>query len=226
MVVNILQKHRHKIILGAPVLFLFFVSGGTDLGASGYVFDVSGTPFMKVGESRDISVLVDTKSPVNAVGGTILFPNDKITVDQTSSDASIVELWADPPGASQDGGYIHFSGGFTHDNGYTGRGKIFSMKLRAAAPGVAEVRANDMELLADDGIGTNIASSRSRKLRLFISDDAHPSPDINGDNELSLMDASVLYLETFRTYDPRYDLNGDGKIDWGDVRYLLSIINQ
>jgi len=34
---------------------------------------------------------------------------------------------------------------------------------------------------------------------------------------------NALYLHTFRAYDRRFDQNGDGKVNWADVKYLSEL---
>jgi hypothetical protein len=48
-----------------------------------------------------------------------------------------------------------------------------------------------------------------------------PSPDINGDGQLTIADINAEYLALFRAYDPQYDLNRDKKLTWADVRILI-----
>jgi hypothetical protein len=78
-------------------------------------------------------------------------------------------------------------------------------------------------MLANDGLGTNILSEKN-DLILHIREKGLPSPDINNDGIITLMDLNIIYFNSLRKYNPRYDLNSDGVVTISDVRIVLSFL--
>jgi hypothetical protein len=104
---------------------------------------------------------------------------------------------------------------------------IATIELRAKSAGIGIIQVSEMEMLASDRVGTpRTFRPNSHRTRIFVSDENTPSPDQNGDGILSLADAQIIYFSSFHAYDPNRDINRDGKVNWNDVRALLSLIEQ
>lgn len=222
---EVLGQHRYKIILSTPIIFLLLFNGVGVFGSGNiFFFTPEKTIFPVVGENVRASLRIATKLPINAVGGTIVFPKEFLAVDTFSRESSIIDLWAEEPAFSNETGTLHFSGGIipkdTKDGDY---GTVIVTSFRTLKAGKATINIKDGQLLAANGEGTNIFSGSSM-LTLYIRDQGKSSPDVNGDGILSIADINTLYLKTFRGYDAHYDLNSDGKVSWADVKMLIELM--
>ena len=219
------RSHKKKIVAGAPIIFLLLL-GSTGILAGGNTLTfTTDSIFVSTNDEVPVMLNLSTKTAINAVGGTVTFPPDLLSSDSLSRTTSIIDLWSEEPVTSNDTGTVRFSGGIIgpHVSSTGNHGSIFTLNLRALKEGRAAIRVKDGELLANDGSGANQISSTGM-LTLYIRAPGRPSPDINGDGELSLADVNSLYIKTFRAYDAHYDINGDGKVDWTDVRSLISLL--
>lgn len=221
----IFRTHQYKIILGAPIIFLLLINSAEVIGGGNiFLFTSEKTAFPVVGENTHVRLDITTKAQINAVGGTVVFPSEILAIDSIARDTSIIDLWAEEPTFSNVDGTLHLSGGIVPKETTTGdHGTVLTITFRVLKSGKATISLKDGQILAANGEGTNIYSG-SNALTLYTRDQGRPSPDINDDGVLSLNDVNTLYLKTFRTYDGRYDLNGDAKVNWNDVKFLISLL--
>ena len=221
---DFLSSHKRKIIIGAPIIFLLLVNV-SGIGAGNiFYFTAENTLFASVGDAVPVRLEISTKSPINAVGGKVVFPSDILQVDAVTRSTSIIDLWSEDPLISNTAGTIHWSGGIVNnDNQKELRGTVFTISFHASKTGKAKLKVEEGELLAKNGEGTNILSG-SDTITLYVREQGHPSPDINDDGVLSLSDINTLYIKTFSAYDERYDINKDGKLNWSDVTALIAIM--
>ncbi len=220
------RSHKKKIVTGAPIIFLLLLgSSGILSSGNSLALSVSESAFVSVNDEVPVTLTLSTKTAVNAAGGTITFPPELVAVNTLSRVSSIIDLWSEEPVTSNEAGTVRFSGGIIgpHVNATGNHGTVLTLNLRTLKEGKAILRIKDGELLANDGSGANQISSTGA-LVLYIRASGKPSPDINGDDELSLADVNSLYIKTFRAYDARYDINMDGAVDWTDVRTLISLL--
>jgi hypothetical protein len=222
---EVFEQHRYKFILSAPVIFLLLINTVGVAGSGNiFFFTPEKTIFAVTGENVHIALNIDTKLPINAVGGTVVFPPEFLAIDTFSRDTSIIDLWAEEPTFSNENGTLHLSGGIVPKETKDGdHGTVLVASFRALKAGKAAISMKDGQLLAANGEGTNIITG-SNVLTLYIHDQGKISPDMNGDGVLSISDVNTLYLKTFRAYNPRYDLNGDGKVSWADVKMLIELM--
>ena len=222
---ELFRAHQYKFIIGAPIIFLFLINAGAVMGSGNvFTFKAEKSAFVNVGENVPVHLLVTTKVPVNAIGGTVLFPTPLLSIESIARSASVVDLWSEEPSFSNETGILSLSGGILPEHSENGlAGNVITVTFRAREAGKAVLSVKDGQLLAADGIGTNVISG-STPFALYIRNADKPSPDINGDGVLSISDVNSLYLKTFRSYDARYDLNGDTKVSWADVTELISLL--
>lgn len=220
------RSHRKKIVTGAPIIFLLLIgSTGILSGANTLTLRGDGHVFATIGDEIPVTLELNTRTAINATGGTVIFPPQLLSVDTITRTSSIIDLWSEEPVISNTEGSVRFSGGIVgpHVNAEGNHGPVFILNMRAIAEGKATLRIKDGELLANDGSGSNQISSTG-VLNLYVRSAGKPSPDINDDGVLSISDVNSLYIKTFREYDAVYDLNGDEKVDWTDVRLLISLL--
>lgn len=220
------RSHKKKIITGAPIIFLLLL-GSSGVLASGNSLSLT-TPnslFVETNDEVPVTLMLNTRTPINAVGGTVVFSPELLSVLSLTRTSSIIDLWSEEPVVSNTEGTVRFSGGILADHVGTegNHGAIFTLNMHALKAGKVSLRIKDGELLAHDGSGANQISSTG-VLHIYIRATGAPSPDITNDGELSLMDVNSLYLKTFRAYEAKNDLNGDGVTDWADVKYLISLL--
>jgi hypothetical protein len=222
---EVFEQHRYKIIFSAPIIFLLLFNTAGVVGSGNiFFFTPEKTIFPMVGENVRISLNVTTKLPINAVGGTIVFPPEFLAVDTFSRENSIIDLWTEEPNFSNEHGTLHLSGGIIPKDIKEGdHGAILVTSFRALKAGKVTIGMKDGQLLAANGEGTNIFSGSS-VFTLYIRDQGKSSPDVNDDGMLSITDVNTLYLKTFGSYDAHYDLNGDGKVSWADVKMLIELM--
>ena len=114
-----------------------------------------------VGSIITVSVLAGSDgTALNAVSGVVAFPNDMLEVVSINKSQSIVSLWVQEPFFSNAAGTINFEG-IILNPGYSGaNGKVINVNFRVKSIGVASLSFNAGSILANDGSGTEILSSR------------------------------------------------------------------
>jgi len=190
-----------------------------------FLFSPEVSAFVSVGDAVPVQLEVSTKTAVNALGGTITFDPNILSVDSLTRSASIIDLWSEEPVISNTEGSIRWSGGIINADTKTSgaHGEIFTINFRAMKAGKLNLGLTNGELLANNGEGTNVLSGNST-LTLYVREQGYPSPDINDDGSFSIADINALYVKTFYAYDQKYDINNDGKVSWADVKTLISLI--
>lgn len=116
-----------------------------------------------VDNTFEVSVVVNSGgSSINAVETSISFPPDKLQVVNPSVGKSFIEIWIAGPSFSNSEGKISFQGGLPTPGVTTSAGLVSTIQFRAKSAGVATLKFSDTsKVLANDGDGTNILSSKS-----------------------------------------------------------------
>ena len=151
-------KIKHFLLFGILLLSLFGF-GRIAHAASLYFVPSSGD--YAQGTNFTVSVLVGAEKSVNAAGGTVTFLTEYLDVIAVSTANSIVNLWVQNPSFSNRDsiGNVRFEG-IILNPGYAGsQGRIIDVVFRVKKTGAAGLALNEFTILANDGIGTNIASS-------------------------------------------------------------------
>ncbi len=213
------KRHKYKIILGTPIIFALFVN--IDMIASTHTLSLipQETVFIAVDDTAVIDVVLNTNGGINAAGASFSFDGSALAIRSLSIENSIIDLWAKEPAVED----ISFAGGITEEEPFIGTGNIFSFTAQALQEGKTTISFVDPEILANDGKGTNLLTEK-KDVTFYIREAGLPSPDVNDDGKISLMDINIVYFNSLRKDNPRYDLNGDGKVSLRDVRFLLSLI--
>lgn len=217
------HKHTYKIALGLPVVIILAASSNLFDASIGTILLESRNPegISTTGESF-VDVYVESRTPINAVESTITFPNDAIEILSLSTEKSIISLWTHEPTFSNEDGTITFSGGIINKYGFLGKGTLFTLKVRGLKDGSATFVFDNALILAHDGKGTNILETLP-SYTYAIKD--FGTTFITSENPaLGISDIGLFSLQLFRGYDPRYDLNGDGKINVSDLTRLISLV--
>jgi len=142
------------------VSFLFLILSGI-LSPSAFaqtLYFNTGTSY-PAGETFPVTVFVDTQNKlINTVSGKIKIDPTKLTITNVSYGNSIINLWVEKPTINAVAGTISFVGGTP--GGYSGNnGQILVLSLRGNAQGLTSITANDVKILLNDGMGTEISST-------------------------------------------------------------------
>ena len=221
MVRHHLKKHKYKIAVGVPMVFLLASSLSLIRNPEEMCIVPSDNRYVEVGEQVTLEVIADADTPINVVSATIVTPPQAITIQDISKEESVITLWSEEPIASDDG-KVHFSGGIVRDTGFLGRGLILTVTPTEA--GEANIYFEDTKMLAHDGTGMEVACSEN-PIVLSVRPKSFPNPDVNGDQHVNIFDFGVISARLFMSYDRSYDLNLDGKITIADIGVLISNIS-
>lgn len=139
--------YRYALIL--PAFFLPVWADAATLSV------VPASAQISVGSTIVVSVQVDSEGvSVNNAEGTLTFPSDIFEAVSVSQSPSIFTLWIQSP--ANTGGSIAFNGGLPAP-GYTGAGgRLFTVVLRAKAPGTGVLSVGGAAVRANDGLGTDV----------------------------------------------------------------------
>jgi hypothetical protein len=153
------QNPFKKIILAfAAFVFSFFVFPSFAHAASLYLSPSTGS--YSAGATFTVGVYVSTTEAANAVSGSLSFSTANLEVSSLSTSGSIMSLWVQEPSYSNSAGSVNFEGVILNP-GYTGTsGKVATITFKTKGSGTAAVSMPTGSVLANDGLGTNILSSR------------------------------------------------------------------
>ena len=141
------------------VLALFFV-GVTAAHAATLGLVPVGSSY-HVGDTIRVKVVVssDTDS-INGASTTVRFPTDILSLSSISKSDSIMTLWAQEPTFSNSTGTAGFEA--VALSGFTGKnGTLVTLVFKAKKEGKAVLTVSDGTVLANNGEGTNVLSSKS-----------------------------------------------------------------
>jgi hypothetical protein len=224
MILQFIRSHHLKILAGAPIIFLVLVNVGPSFQHV-LALSTEAPSFIEVGSTFEVHVMLHTDAAINAVGGVVKFSPHHLEMLSLDRQNSVVSLWSEEPSYSNNEGSVQFSGGILQSDSDTSQleKKVFTMLFRTLNPGPADISILDPQILAHDGLGTNLAQG-TPEIRFVVRAPHTASPDVNRDGVVSLLDVNTLYIQTYRSYDPDFDLNADNKVSWADVRALLEVI--
>jgi hypothetical protein len=182
---------------------------------------------VQVGEPFQVEVVVDAHIPINAVTLGVIFPENRVTIEQLRDGESVLTIWTEEPTINT--GAVFLEGG-TFRRGFEGEHRIINMTAVAKKAGPFSFRVNELQLLAGDGDGTDIEISAADvdPLRLVaVTEVAQEtsvgsvSGDLSGDGVISMADISI-FMSRWTTGDRGTDLNGDGRTSLRDFSILLA----
>lgn len=114
-----------------------------------------------VGSVFSVGVYVGSADrAMNAASGIVSYPEDLLEVISLSKNQSQISLWVQEPSFSNSAGTVNFEG-IVLNPGYTGaQGKVVTINFRVKAQGTAAVSFASGSVLANDGLGTEILTSK------------------------------------------------------------------
>ena len=127
--------------------------GGSSARAAEFYFDGSSAD-VSAGSQFEVALMMDTETEkINAVQGSVIFPENFLEVRRISDGNSAVNFWIERPKFDNELGKITFAG--ATPGGYSGKGKLFSVVFYAKAKGAAILTIKDALALLNDGRGTS-----------------------------------------------------------------------
>ena len=146
------------VVFLAAALILSPFSAAHAATASLMLTPASGS--YQVGDSFSVNTIVSCSgAAINAAEGLLRFNPNELTVVSVSKSGSIFTLWTADPSFSNTAGTINFGGGL--QSGFNGAsGKILTIKFMAKSAASARVDFGSGSVLAADGMGTDILSSK------------------------------------------------------------------
>lgn len=149
------MKNILFIVSGVCLVLLCFPA--LVFAASVFINPAGGT--YREGDLFSALVSVDTNgASINAGSGEIRFDNSRLRVESLGFSKSIFTIWTEEPRYSNTTGTITYSGGVPSP-GYKGSdGSLVRITFRALKEGGAEAIFLSGSILANDGLGTNIAN--------------------------------------------------------------------
>jgi len=213
-----LQSRRCLIMILLPLLLASGIAVST-LQKGNYIQLVPAVGTYLIDQEFTIAVAANAEDMINAVSLEVTYPVDKLIVKSINTDHSIINLWAEKP-REQDG-VVYFSGVILE--GFEGTGEVASITFLPYATDEVHLDIIDAALLAHDGKGTDVLDhTYSGNYHVHVS--ITPSPDLNGDGVISVVDFSIMifYWGEARDKSVDYDLNQDGWIDLTDLSILAS----
>lgn len=127
------------------------------------------------GETVVVSVAVSSNTAINAVSAVLSYSADTLELRSISKEGSIISLWVQEPSFSAGRASVE---GAILNPGYTGAsGRVARLIFRAKAQGPAYVRFASAEILANDGVGTNVYEGASpASFTVTAAPEVEPAP--------------------------------------------------
>lgn len=133
------------------------------------------SPKAQIGEQFQVTLLLDTQGEsINALEGTISFPENLLVLKKISDGNSVVNFWVEKPQANS--GAISFSG-ITPGGVTIKEGLVFSLTFEALSAGQADLDISAARALLNDGEGSP-AALKILNLSLNISGESGKLPPV------------------------------------------------
>lgn len=152
--------HTRKLILlltGMGITFLVAVPTTQVFAANIYLS--TPTREIGVGQKFEVKIYVDTQGEsINALSGTVVFPNNMIQLDVISDANSVVQPWIESPHVASN--EVSFAG--VIPGGYVGKdGLLFTLQFYTVSSGNDQIKIESARALKNDGTGSGVMVSTS-----------------------------------------------------------------
>jgi len=177
-----IKKLYFRRFLYLITTLVFFVFSFPAFAATIFVSPSSKTCY--VGETCSVDISVSSiEEAMNAISGSLDFPQSLLSVASLSKENSILSLWIQEPSFSANS--VEFEG-IILNPGFTGSsGKIVEVEFNPLSVGVAELSFSSGSVLANDGNGTSILENlQTGTLNILLPiDEPEEEEDEEGDND-------------------------------------------
>ena len=211
-----------------------------EVAAASLAFQSARNSF-SVGDTVNLILVVNSQTrAMNTAGGTVVFDPKKLQLTGISKENSIISLWINDPSISisdSSNGSIVFLGGITSPGFIGNQGQIISISFKVIATGNTSINVVNPQVLANDGLGTDLAASVISSQIVLKEPVTISSTDINNDGKVDMVDFSVVLSNYGKKVDASSvsksgmatvttlsssDFNSDGVVDIKDISILLS----
>ena len=146
---RILNQTMSKTVL----VFVFFLAPIFVSGATLSVTPSNGT--FEVGDRVPVRVLVSGGESINAISSELNIPTSIFSIESVSKAGSALNFWVSEPFYSNSTGVVKFEG--VTLGGFQGNtGTVVTIYLRAIKVGSGKINFVSGQVLANDGLGTNV----------------------------------------------------------------------
>ena len=215
-----------------PVIFTTLAIVGAALilpTNASYVRLESNKKEMTAGEHFSVQVYVGAHTPVNAIDIELNYPKDQIKIDSIDTGGSVITIWTQEPYVENNS--VIMRGG-TFRKGFLGEHLIATVEATALKSGRAELKTNDIQMLAGDGTGNEVkvANSNAESIVIVVNNDdgavtadasINISTDIDGDGKVTMNDI-LAFMTAWSSRQVVYDFNRDNKMNFRDFGIILS----
>jgi hypothetical protein len=214
-----IKRHRYKIVAGVPIAILVATSLSFSQGGYSMCVTPETNRYVTIGDTVSLDLVAQADEPINVIGATVVIPTQFVELLEVSKSTSVIDLWSEEPTLTKDA--LTFSGGIMRSGGLVGSGNVLTLLIRPHTEGVATFTLQDSKMYAHDGTGREVACS-TNALSVWVRPADHPSPDVNNDNAVNMLDIGIVSTHLYFRYSSKHDLNVDGKIDFEDMRILFA----
>lgn len=170
-----MEKIKQIIVRSLALFLALFLFSSVASAATLSVVPSTGT--YSVGNTFSVTLKVNTEgTAINASEGAISFNPNDLEVKSISKSGSVISLWVQDPDYSNSTGTINY-GGIIFNPGYTGSsGTILTVTFLAKSDGNTSLAFSSGDVLANDGVGTNVLSSLNGSSYTLQSSNNVPQP--------------------------------------------------
>ncbi len=166
---KIIYKHLNIFFISLTLLiFLPFIHAN----AASIGFSPSSGSY-NVGDTLNLNIYTNTNSKsINGASVNIKFPSNILYLSSISKKQSVINLWSKEPFISNKEGTVSFEGVIL--DGYIGDNAVLAtLSFKVKASGIANINFGTASILANDGNGTDILSSKgSSSFKIDIKKDS------------------------------------------------------
>ncbi len=151
--------------------------------AARYYVDPSSGAYAN-GDRFTVTLYIDTQGDaVNAAEGTFSFPTRSLKVESVSSAGSVFKFWSQDPAYSNTSGNVSFGGGLPSPGVSSPSAKVLTITFRALGVGSATLHLESGDILANDGLGTNVLTGSADGSYTITDGSAPPPPSESSPEE-------------------------------------------
>ncbi len=145
------------VVIGAPMVVFAQQAGDVQTGGAVLSFNPP-SGIIGVGKTLTVTIAVESPAPFNSANALVSFDKNILTMDGVSKASSAFSFWPEEPTISNANGTMNFGGGGTV--GLVGKKTILTITLKGVKEGKSDVVFTTGSVLANDGKGTDILSTK------------------------------------------------------------------
>ncbi len=181
---------------------------------------------VSAGDTITLNIVLNSEGvAVNNAEATISFPVDLLDILSISKSGSIFSLWVEEPYFSNTTGVITLNGGVPTPGFNGSNGPVVSIVAKAKKKGQAEFVFSNASVRANDGLGTDVLSSKQGKIITIVDKEKPaPVPVVEPVTEVKPSPVSTVALQInspthpnqdqwYKDVDPLFRWDVDGSVD-------------